>query len=1032
MSYVGIYLEHSQKLGDYDVSPPKSTPRSRIRDATSLEHVLPLPSSDSLSLDEYVLPWGFCHLSYVNPRNRAVLRAIATLRSSAQRHPLQWDQLCRRSGYVWPTLKHDFVLFILIAFAPAQLLRLFIGRAQLKWKDGTNPLVYAARCGTIEHARILLASGVSLHQRGRDLDVYLNCQVLPLEAAASNGDFHMVDIFLGEGSPVPYKLLTEALKSPGLFPARTVSKLLQTDEFVEWAAEVQDEGLLLRPFDPTHYANHPAHKLSQLDIDAIQRRITQIGCDPSARFNETSLRLAVFAGHILDVQHMLSLGIQLPADILLDASNAEMIHFCLGTGSDIHTLLFTEDSAMHRLMIRGNLDEEELLESIQVLIDAGCNPSTFNLAGRTPLHFAVEYGYFSIAEHLLALQVPLPLDVLLAVSQPCKSSMIRLLTTKGGDVHAIAANGDTPLHRVLDHQWADSEEQLNCIKILISSGCSPHLRNAYGKTPLDIATENSSLLIVQYLHGTLNSSLPSDILFSAVGGYYLDATPVIRFLIDMGATIQATHPSGDTLLHLAIMALPMDSEMECLKRVKLLVSAGCDPIARNQAGETPFHMAAMQGHVLVMEYLLSLGISPPIDVMLTQFEWDPADGERYHYSICFLLDRGGDIHAIAKNGDTLLHLAANLFPEEDALRLAKQVVDAGCMPCALNSKQETPLHVAARCGYTSVIRYLLSLNIAFPPDILVAASTGYSTKAPSIRYLVEQGAVVSAVTTEGDTPLHLLLTMGDEHDRLECVKILLDAGCNPCARNSAGETPLHAAARHGFCKILAYLISQGVPPSQDILLASQTVATLRFFLGKGHDLRSVAANDVTELMHRVLDSHPGQDPDPVEFARILIAGTLDVWDPSMKNSTGETVIHVAARNLNIHAVKFFLSQNVPLPSDVLLAVMSRFNDPENYIAVCLTTFLIHEGASVNVAASNGDTPLHLAIKHGFTSDDDMFMFFERESWRLVEILLNSGSDPSARNADGETPYSFAEAEGHFFNQNFLRLVHNSRAHRLPS
>jgi ankyrin repeat protein len=257
----------------------------------------------------------------------------------------------------------------------------------------------------------------------------------------------------------------------------------------------------------------------------------------------------------------------------------------------------------------------------------------------------------------------------------------------------------------------------------------------------------------------------------------------------------------------------------------------------------------------------------------------------------------------------------------------------------------------------------------------------------------------------------------------------VDAGCNPHAQNLAGETPLHRAARRGCNSILEYLLSQGALLPHDILLASQTATTLRFFLGKGLDVRSVATDDVTDLMHRVLDLDSPRENHTVEFARILIGAG---WDPALKNSVGKTAMHVAARNGKIDAIKFFISQNVPLPSDILLAAIlppsdasvSAGLDAYTWRVVPLTRFLIREGAGVNVAASNGNTPLHLVMMHNFTPDQD-HPVTERLLWRLVEILLNGNSDPFARNMNGQTPYDLAEAKGHFFKENFLRLVRNS-------
>jgi ankyrin repeat protein len=1042
MCYIGIYLEQSRRSGSYEV-PPQGTRRTWIRiDDSAIAarsityHGSPLPSSQLHSLDEYVLSWGFRHLAHTNPRNRAILHAIKILHSNAQRHHLEWDQFQRRSNGRWPTLQDDFVLFILIAFAPTPLLRSFIGNAQLKCKDGTNPLIYAACFGEVEHARILLSSGVSLNRRGY-LDHH---QLLPLEAAVRRYDLRMVNLFLTEGSPVPHELFMRVLERYCDIPARIVSRLVQTDEFVEWAPDARDEGLLLRALDPMRYAVPNMFRPSQQDMDIIQQRFVQIGCDPSTRFDETSLRHAVSAGHVSTVQRMLSRNTSFPPDIILDASrstmsNAEMICLCLDMGSDVHTISSTEDTPLHLTLTsfhRHSDSEADCSESVRVLIDAGCNPSTSNLTGETSLHLAVGMGFISIAKYLLVLHhVPLPPDILLAASESHKSSMIRFLTSKGADVHAIAANGDTPLHRVLRKSWADSEENLDCIKVLINSGCNPCLPNALGKTPFDVAAENGHLPVVQYLHSILNSPFSPDILLSVSGSISSGTTPVIKFLIAKGAGLHVTNPSGDTLLHLAML---VGWETECLKRIKFLVNAGCDPHARNLAGETPFHIAAREGYIMVMEYLLSLGISVPSDVMCTQLE---REGLRSHHSVRFLLDKGGDVHTVTKNGNTLLHLTANIYPEEEALELAKHLVHAaGCIPGALNSLQETPLHIAAQSGYTSVIKYLLSLDIELPPDILLTASLapGYSDRVSLIRYLVQEDASVSVSTTDGDTPLHLLLVPGsDEDDHLDCAKILIEAGCDPRAQNVAGETPLHRAARYGYTRILEYLLSQleGVPLPHDILLASETPTTLRFFLGKGLDLRSVSAVGVTDLMHRALDSDFHRDNDTVEFARILVGAG---WDPALKNSAGETAIHAAARNGDIAALKFFLSQNVRLPSDILLAAVSPPSDVPPGVhfrhifrVVPLTRFLVREGASVKVTASNGNTPLHLAMMGNFIPQ----YVTERLQWELVEILLD-GSDPYARNVGGQTPYDLAEAKGHFFKENFLRLVRNSHGHRLHS
>ena len=1041
MSYIVIYLQQSQQPGCHEVLP-QAIHKTRVRD-TDLDVARSIadqrssqPISDFHLLHEYVLYFGFRHLSHINPSNRDILRALKTLHSNAQRHPLSWDRLRRMSNIEipWPTLKDDFILYILIAFAPARLLRSFVGRTPLKCKDGTNPLVYAANFGKVEHAKILLSSGVCLNNRGWDI-WFDRRRLLPLEAALSRGNLPMVNLFLTEGSLVPQELFVRGLTRPSHLRAICMARLAQTDEFMEWAVTSQDEELFSRALDPEWYNFWP----SQQDMDEIQQRLVQTGRDPSIWFDKTSFCHAVFAGHISTVHDMLSLDVPFPPDIILDASasmmpNAEMIRLCLSIGSDVHAVsASTENTPLHLMLAFANgFSEYDGLESLRVLVDAGCDPSRCNLAGETPLHLAASNGYISIAEHLLALHVPLPPDILLAASESQNVLMICFIVNQGADVHAVASNGDTPLHRVLYPQY--SETKLNCVKVLIDAGCNPALPNANGETPFDIAVKAGDLQVVQYLHGILNSPFPPDILLSVGGrGLFRDASSLIRFFIDKGASIHVSYPNGDTPLHLAASLF---CDRDRLKTFKLLVNAGCDPHVCNLAGETPFYVAARQEGIQSMEYLLSLGMTVPPDIMLSQLERDHSSNRQRHHTVRFLLDNGGDVHTVAQNGDTLLHLAATLHLEEDALELARHLVHAGCIPCQTNLKGETPLHIAAQHGSVSLVKYFLSLNIKLPPDILLAASIGYSDKAELIRYLVQEGAIVFAATADGDTPMHLLLKethrVDKEYDRLECIKILIGAGCNPRARNGAGETSLHVAARCGSNAILGYLLSQGVPLSNEILLASQTPDTIRFLLSKGLELRSVAAEDLTDLMHRILASDWGsllsQKQDDVECARILIDSG---WDPLPKNLAGETVMHVAARNGKTAAIKFFLSHNVPLPPDILLAAipLTPGATPSSDTR-CLVRFLVREGASVHVTSSNGDTPLHFAMMCNFDPDPYTFHLPHRMSWQLVETLLNSGSDPYARNVDGRTPYDLAETKGHFFKENFLRLVQNARAHHL--
>lgn len=1026
MCYIRIYLQRS---GTRDLPPRDSLRTSIPRNNSNWTASHPkkryrclMPSEFHL-LFEYALSCGFGHLAYVNPRNKAILRALRGLQSDAERYPLQWKQLY--DGVCTdltprPDPEDDLALSILIASAPDALLRLYISSTRWRPKDGTNPLIYAVSHKKIEHAKSLLLRGVDVNRRGW---VARGHQFLPLEIAVGHGDRDMVDLFLHSGSCVPRELFAGVFTEGHLTHARTFSRLLQTDEFAEWAIEVQDEELLLRALDQKRYFTFDGG-LAEQDIDVIERRLIQIGSKPPPRSDEASIRYAVSQGHVATVKDMLAKDTTFPPDIILDACrerpNPTMIHLCLDMGGGVKVTSPNGDTPIH-LVLDAQGSEDGCLEWVQALVDAGRNPAVHNLAGDTPIHIAVRRAHLAVVEYLLSLHVPLPPNILLVTSTSRDSevvAMIRnLLVREGAGVHVIAANGDTTLHIAAGETWMTWDEHPEKARVLIDAGCDPCIPNASGETALDVAARSGHLPLVRYLLSK-NVRLQPGTLLSLFRSSR-PQTPMIKILVDHGADPHATDSYGNTPHHLALTTGVGRSEQEYLETMKFLIGVGCNPRACNSGGRTPFYFAVGLRYVSIMEYLLSLGASIPPDIMLSQFEITifPVP-QRYYSATRFLLDKGGDIHAISPHdGGTLLHLAAKLKPEHDALELSQLFVDAGCNPLLLNSAHKTPLHIAAWKGYISVIDYYLSLEVPLPANILLAASEGYSSeKSQIIRYLISKGADVSMVTTDALALVPLPPIQIDSGRGPEWLHILVDAGCD-----FNWETLLRTAAKNGHVDVLNYCLSQGALLSPDVLLVSAP-QTIHYLLGRGFDITSVvAANVDTELLHRALDSH--DEERCLEYAKILV----DLrWNPSLKNPAGEMPIHIALRRRQLSTVKYLLAQNAPLPSDALLAL---FKFGVSTCSISMIHFLVHEGVDVNAHASNGDTPLHLALRTRLIPDDSVWpgqITPDPESWEVVEILLNCGADPSARNADGQTPFHIAEGSDHFFQENFLRLVRNAQ------
>ena len=235
---------------------------------------------------------------------------------------------------------------------------------------------------------------------------------------------------------------------------------------------------------------------------------------------------------------------------------------------------------------------------------------------------------------------------------------------------------------------------------------------------------------------------------------------MIRFLVKNGVDVHAYASDGDSVLHIALRCL--NAADDVLDTVKLLVSYGCDPLEANSRGETSLHIAAERGYVSVARYLITQGTS-----VLTK----------------------------ASNGDTVLHFATNgVYPygEDDDSRAFEAIsflVGCGCEPTAPNNDGQTPLHIAVHLGRIETIKYLLSLNLPLPSDILI-----------------------TAIQSDNNSAYYSYI-----------IATLIDSGCDTRAPNSDGDTPLRVAIMEGKVDVVKYLLSvvSGYnSPLEDLLSAT--------------------------------------------------------------------------------------------------------------------------------------------------------------------------------------------------------------------
>jgi len=282
------------------------------------------------------------------------------------------------------------------------------------------------------------------------------------------------------------------------------------------------------------------------------------------------------------------------------------------------------------------------IERIKKLISQGADVNAKDNRGMTPLHNAAYYGQRQVAEVLIA---------------------------KGANVNGTNTAGQTPLHIAANFGAKFVPE------LLLANGANIRARDIAGNTPLHAATYSTD-------------TVPKDLL---------------ELLIAKGADVNARNEAGQTPLHCVSMIIRRDKRREI--PAELLLAHGAKVDAKDKSGNTPIHFAVKNGHVKLINLLLSKGaiiskddnLLPDLDALLETAWSNQAD------VLKVFLDYGADVNAADRWGWSLLHYAAY---DGD---MTKMLLDKGANPNIVEREMgRTPLHWAAFRGRKTKVEMLLA------------------------------------------------------------------------------------------------------------------------------------------------------------------------------------------------------------------------------------------------------------------------------------------------------------------------------------
>uniref|UniRef100_A0A8C3QM58 Uncharacterized protein n=1 Tax=Cyanoderma ruficeps TaxID=181631 RepID=A0A8C3QM58_9PASS len=264
-------------------------------------------------------------------------------------------------------------------------------------------------------------------------------------------------------------------------------------------------------------------------------------------------------------------------------------------------------------------------------------------------------------------------------------------TLKDNDLNVLNPSRETLLHVAAAHGQISILEYLLTLrdesspaKMLLEAGASAEGEDERGQTALTGYSKD------------LSADIMESALFRAV---QKNLHSVVAALIDRGTDINAHNTMHYTPL---LLACEM-GRAGAASISGLLLSKGMDTNVRNQAEETPPHIAAFQNNGALIGLLVTAGarINAVTKYFVTALH---VASQRGHADAARqLLHHEAHVNAQDKQAKCPLHLAA----EQGDKTLAEMLLKARADPNA-QDKEKTPLQAAALRGHLSAVEVLLA------------------------------------------------------------------------------------------------------------------------------------------------------------------------------------------------------------------------------------------------------------------------------------------------------------------------------------
>lgn len=516
--------------------------------------------------------------------------------------------------------------------------------------------------------------------------------------------------------------------------------------------------------------------------------------------------------------------------------------------------------------------------------------------------------------------------------------IVNMLLRDGEDVEGIDDSGSTALHR------AAANGRIAIINALLAARADIN--------KLDLSGQ--SILMEAVRHGQLE----------AVG-----------VLLDNGVRVNYKMRHGETALGKAVSSGYTSIAMRLLEGG---ADAGVDD---SRIMKAAIRSGKIEMIELIIEMIKRTGAeSKNMSSILNSMFWESNLSAEI---IDLLIKKGADPAYCAKNGETLIHVAAKRGLPDIVEILLKHGVD----PNQRAALGDTPLHWATFRGNLEAVKLLLS-NGADPNQRNVVGDTPLHQAAflgnlAAVKVLLSKGADIAALNFSKESVLLSCLHY-TSHD--DIVSYLLGNGVDLNAIDLRGQTALYEAAYRGFGSIVQILIDHGAPINHkdnrgwtaiQHAAASGQEGTVNQLLEQAPTQDSLSIVPLLDAA-RFRTAIAMKDHDGIQ--RLLRDPSLDVTVPDHE---GRTALHHAAYHGDTDIVKTLLARGASVHARIADSAFNYRVNSQGFDRETLQWQLI--------------TPLHNTACRGHVE--------------IVQMLLDHGADVDARGSQSYKPFLFEIRKG---------------------